>query len=330
MFKVNKLFIVFMVVTLLVIGSSSLVMGAEEETEKYAMVVFLRGSEFFNWAYGGMEDAAELLGDNIEVELRGPSDWDAMEEARAIEQLISRDIDGIIVTAGEADPLVPAINKAIEAGIPVVTFDSDAPRSKRLSFVGTNNYEAGKLAGEAIVDWLDGEGQVGISSYPGPDHLKEREDGFRDALEGSNVEVVEKVNDEGEIDVAETQITAMLQSNPDIDVIFCAHGNPGAGAAAAVKNLGMEDEVEIMGFDFGKPVVERIETGTIKATVGQNPYLMGYIGMQMLWNANRDTGVKSRMDSFGHVAPAIDTGVSILYEEDVDQYLDPPDFVKGD
>ncbi len=324
MLKSKKLVICFLV-ALMVFGGS-FVFAESHDTEHYAMVVFLKGSEFFNWAYGGMEDAAAQIG-NIEVEYRGPADWDAVAEARTIEQLIAKGVDGILVTAGAADPLVPAINKAIAAGIPVVTFDSDAPRSNRLSFVGTNNFEAGKRAGEAMVEWLNGKGQVGISTFPGPDHLVQRINGFKEGLQGSDVEIVATANDEGKVSVAESQITAMLQSNPEIDAIFCAHGNPGAGAAAAVKNLGMEDQVQIMGFDFGMPVIERIEKGTIKATVGQNPYLMGYIGLQMLWNANQETRLKS--EPFGHVPPGVDTGVRILDKNDIDVFLDPPAFVRG-
>ena len=107
--------------------------------ERYATVVFLSGSEFFNWAHAGMRDAAALLGPHVTVELQGPAEWDASLQARSIEQLIARQIDGIVVTAGEASALVPAIDKAIAAKIPVITFDSDSPASKRLAFVGTNN-----------------------------------------------------------------------------------------------------------------------------------------------------------------------------------------------
>ena len=72
------------------------------------MVVFLKGSEFFNWAYAGMLDAAKLFGPHVKCELQGPAEWDATMEARAIMQLISRQVDGIVVTAGEANTLQPA------------------------------------------------------------------------------------------------------------------------------------------------------------------------------------------------------------------------------
>ena len=295
---------------------------AEDQT--YAMVVFLKGSEFFNWAYGGMQDAAKLLGADIKTELRGPATWDASQEARAIEQLIAKGVKGIIVTAGDATTLNPAIDKAMARGIPVITFDSDAPDSKRLCFAGTNNYEAGKVAGKSMVEWLNGEGEVGISTFPGPNHLVERIRGFKDGLAGSKVKVVATCNDEGKVAAAESAITAMLQAHPEIDAVFAAHGNPGPGAVAAVKNVGKEGKIQIMGFDFGMPVVEGIDKGQIRGTVGQNPYLMGYVGMMMAWAANQ----KTRVDGM-HVPPSINTGVRILTKEDIGVYKSPPAFVSG-
>jgi ribose transport system substrate-binding protein len=295
---------------------------AEDQT--YAMVVFLKGSEFFNWAYGGMQDAAKLLGADIKTELRGPATWDASQEARAIEQLIAKGVKGIIVTAGDATTLNPAIDKAIARGIPVITFDSDAPDSQRLCFAGTNNYEAGKVAGKSMVEWLNGEGEVGISTFPGPNHLVERIRGFKDGLAGSKVKVVATCNDEGKVAAAESAITAMLQAHPEIDAVFAAHGNPGPGAVAAVKNVGKEGKIQIMGFDFGMPVVEGIDKGQIRGTVGQNPYLMGYMGMMMAWAANQ----KTRVDGM-HVPPSINTGVRILTKEDIGVYKSPPAFVSG-
>ena len=294
--------------------------------QRYATVVFLSGSEFFNWAHAGMRDAAKLLGADITVELQGPAEWDASLQARSIEQLIARDVDGIVVSAGEPNALVPAIDKAIAAGIPVITFDSDAPGSKRLAFVGTNNYNAGWTAGKAMAEWLGGKGEVGISTFPGPDHLKQRVDGFTAALRqfAPEVRIAATVNDEGDVARAESQITAMLQANPGITGIFCAHGNPGPGAAAAVRNLGRRGQVQILAFDFGTPVIELIESGEIKGTVGQNPYLMGYMGMLLAYAAKHPTDVAIGRPGFGLVPETIDTGVQILYREDVGRYKKVP------
>jgi len=175
-----------------------------------------------------------------------------------------------------------------------------------------------------MVEWLNGEGEVGISTFPGPNHLVERIRGFKDGLAGSKVKVVATCNDEGKVAAAESAITAMLQAHPEIDAVFAAHGNPGPGAVAAVKNVDKEGKIQIMGFDFGMPVVEGIDKGQIRGTVGQNPYLMGYVGMMMAWAANQ----KTRVDGV-HAPPSINTGVRILYKEDIGVYKSPPAFVSG-
>jgi ribose transport system substrate-binding protein len=300
--------------------------GDTKPIERYATVVFLSGSEFFNWAYAGMRDAAALLGPHVRVELQGPSEWDASLEARTVEQLIARHVDGMVVTAAEANALVPAVDKAIAAHIPVITFDSDSPTSRRLSFVGTNNYNAGWTAGKAMAEWLGGQGEIGISTFPGPDHLKRRVEGFTAALKqfAPGIRIAATVNDEGDVARAETQITAMLQANPGITGIFCAHGNPGPGAAAGVRNLRRGGKVQIMAFDFGSPVIELIESGEIKGTVGQNPYLMGYLGMMLAYAARHPTDVPAQHPGFGHVPETIDTGVTILYKDDIQRFKRVP------
>lgn len=314
------------VVLLLVIGSVIPAI-AQDDTETYGMVVFLKGSEFFNWAYAGMLDAAERLGPNVEVQLLGPAEWDASLEAREIEQLTARGVDGVIATAGDAETMNAAIDGAVAAGIPVVMFDSDAPGSDRLAFVGTNNYNAGCSAGEAVAEWHGDAARVGISTFPGPDHLARRVEGFEACLMAAapGAEIVQIVNDEGRVDGAETAITAMLQANPTINVIFAAHGNPGPGAAAAVRNLGLVGEIDIMGFDFGLPVLELIESGEIRATVGQNPYLMGYMSMMIAYAARNETDV-TMGTGFGPYPTLVDTGVQILGPDDIAPFMNPPTF----
>jgi ribose transport system substrate-binding protein len=295
--------------------------------ELYGMVVFLKGSEFFNWCYQGMVDAAARIGPHVKTELQGPAEWDASLEARAIEELTARGVAGILTTAGDAAPMVPSIDAAIEAGIPVVTFDSDAPDSQRLTFVGTQNYQAGYKAGEAMAEWLGGTGKIAASTFPGPDHLMRRLQGFKDALAANapDIQVIE-INDEGKVDVAETQLTAALQADPEITGIFGVHGNPGPGAAAAVRTTGRQGQVQIMAFDFGMPVIELIDKDEIRATVGQNPYLMGYLAMMTAYGAKVPTDMAYPHGMGPFTSAPIDTGVNILYKEDVQVYKSAPKF----
>ena len=306
-------------------GAAAAAPAAAEET--YGMVVFLKGSEFFNWCYQGMVDAAARIGPQIKTELQGPAEWDASLEARAIEELTAKGVSGILATAGDAAPMVPSIDAAIEAKIPVSTFDSDAPDSNRLTFVGTQNYQAGYKAGEAMAEWLGGKGKIAISTFPGPDHLARRVQGFKDALAANAPDIVTvEINDEGKVDVAETQLTAALQADPEITGIFGAHGNPGPGAAAAVRSTGRQGQVQIMAFDFGMPVIELIDKDEIKATVGQNPYLMGFTAMLLAYGAKQPTSMAFPHGLGPCVAAPVDTGVNILYKEDVQVYKQAPKF----
>lgn len=315
---------------IIAVASLSLLVSAnalanEKKNETYAMVVFLKGSEFFNWSYAGMQDAAKMLGDNIKVELQGPAEWDATMQARTITQLTARNVDGIVLTAGEANTLVPVINKAIQRKIPVITFDSDSPASERLTFVGTNNYQAGYTAGAEMAKWVKEGGAVGISTMKGPAHLAERVAGFKAALhKESPATKTYEVDDQGSIEGAAARITALLQANPDITAIFAAHGNPTTGAAQAVRDLNLVGKVSIMGFDFSESTVELIDKGSVKATVGQNPYLMGFQAMLQAYVAKHPTRLPAANPNFGWVPGTIDTGVRILYKDDLNSIRKVP------
>ena len=325
-----RFLILLATVLMLTVGLVAPTAAQDAPTETYGMVVFLKGSEFFNWAYAGMVDAAARLGPNVQVQLLGPAEWDASLEAREIDNLVARGVDGILATAGDAQAMNTSIDNAIAAGIPVVLFDSDAPDSQRLAFVGTNNYTAGCEAGKAVASWHGDDAVVGISTFPGPEHLAQRVQGFTDCLAAAapNATIAQTANDQGKVDTAESAITAMLQANPTINVIFAAHGNPGPGAAAAVRSLNLQGQVDILAFDFGSPVLELIQKGEIKATVGQNPYLMGYMGLMVAYGARHQTETSIAMGSdFGpYPAFGIDTGVGILGPDDIAPFLNPPKF----
>lgn len=309
-------------------AATSVAPTGEEAEELYGMVVFLKGSEFFNWSYKGMLDAAVRIGAHVKTELQGPAEWDASLEAAAIDELVAKGAKGILATAGDATAMNTSIDAAVDAGIPVILFDSDAPDSKRICFASTDQYAAGYAAGKAMAEW--GVKQVAISTFIGPDHLQRRVDGFQDALKefAPDAEVVQVVNDEGKVEVAEAQLTALLEADPEVDGIFAAHGNPGPGAAAAVRTTGLQGKVQIMGFDFGMPVIELIDKGEIKATVAQNPYLMGYTAMLLCYGAAVPTNVPSDNPAgIGHcVNSDIDTGVGILYKDGIELYKSPPTF----
>jgi ribose transport system substrate-binding protein len=301
------------------------------DKENYGMVVFLKGSEFFNWAYAGFQDAAKTMG--ATTELQGPADWDASAEARAVDQLVAKGVKGVAVTAGDANTLVAAIDAGMAKGVPILTFDSDSPKSKRLLFVGTNNYNAGYQAGLKVGEMLGDKARVGISLIPGLDSINHRVAGFTEGLKKTapGAKIVTQVNDEGDLQKAETVNTAMLQANPEINVIFCGHGNPATGAAAATRNVGRntgDNKVHVVAWAIDVPILQMVEAGEIGSTVAQNPYMMGVMSFHMLWAAAHKTQFDNMAHpGFGNVPTAdLDTGVRILLKGDpaIKSLMTPP------
>ncbi len=309
--------------------------GATTKTpELYSMVVFTKGAEYFNWTYAGALAAAETLGDHITVELQGPAEWDASLEARTVEQIIGKKPNAIMVAAADESTLVPAIDRAIDAGIPVIGFDSDAPDSKRLAYVGTNNFDFGAVGAQAMGELLGGKGEVAILTVPGMAALEERSQGFIDELARSypDIKVVTTINDEGDVTKSESATTAALQANPNLVGIFSTHGYGGPGAAAAVRTLNKQGSVVIIASDYGGPVIELLQSGEIAGTVIDDPYLLGYQAMMLAYAAAHPSDVPSKNPPFGHVPPLIFGGCSLLtgkmLEDPVilDIYTNPPQF----
>lgn len=306
--------------------------GAAKSEELYSMVVFTKGAEYFNWCYAGMKDAAASIGDHITVELQGPAEWDASLEARTVEQVTAKNPTGILVASADETTLNSAIGKALDAGIPVIGFDSDASESGRLSYVGTDNYDFGATAAKSMAEMLGGEGKVAICMVPGVIAQEERAEGFKNWLEENapGIEVVSELNDEGDVAKSETVCTALLQSNPNIKGIFSTHGYGAPGAAAAARTLNMLENVVIIGSDYSSAVIELLQSGDIEGTVVDDPYLIGYEAFMLAYAAAHPTEIPSANPPFGHVPPVIYGGSQLLTGEMLEdeavlaKYQNPP------
>ncbi len=295
-------------------GSSKNESSEKKKDELYSMVVFTKGAEYFNWCYSGMRDAAAILGDHVSVELQGPAEWDASLEARTVEQVIAKKPSGILIASADETTLNGSIGKAIDSGIPVIGFDSDAPESGRLSYVGTDNYDFGACAAKSMSEMIGGSGQVAICLVPGTVAQEERAAGFKDwiAENAPEIEIVTELNDEGDVAKSETVCAALLQSNPNIKGIFSTHGYGAPGAAAAARTLNKLEDIVIIGSDYSSAVIELLQSGDVEGTVVDDPYLIGYEAMMLAYAAAHPTEVPSANPPFGHVPPLIYGGSSLL------------------
>ncbi|MFC4099299.1 substrate-binding domain-containing protein [Paenibacillus xanthanilyticus] len=296
-----------------------------ERDEKYVMVNFLTGIDYWKNALKGFEDAAEALG--VSVEYRGSTRYDVHEEAMVLEQVIARKPAGIAVSAINSEALNAAIAKAAEAGIPVVMFDSDAPNSKALSFLGTDNYSAGATAARHIAELAGSEGKVGIITHPNQLNHQERTKGFDETLraEFPGLELVSIADGKGDQLESEKQALAMMRLHPDLAGIFVTEANGGVGAGNAVLKESKLGQVRIISFDTNKGTLDMVKSGTIAATLAQGTWNMGYWSLMQLFHAHheRSDGMPESRD-LGSVAfplPAyVDTGISVVTRANVDRY----------
>ena len=156
---------------------------AHQTTEKYFLVCANPKIPYWQEAGAGFLAAARELG--VQAEVVGPDVYDAQAEREELRRILAKKPAGVLVSAGNAELLTPDINAAVEGGTPVVTADADAPQSRRLFFVGTNNYEAGQMGGRLLAKLLNGKGSVVFFTIAGQENLKERLDGYRAVLDAA-------------------------------------------------------------------------------------------------------------------------------------------------
>lgn len=253
--------------------------------------------------FATMEDAAKAYAaahPGVEIIYgQGTSATDIEGQIALIESMVTKGVHGIALTP--VDPTVaPALDKAIAAGVKVVLMDNNIPDwNGRAALATTDNYNAGKLAGEYLKTVLKDGDTLGIlEGVPGVPSLDDRVNGMLEGLEGVNVKIVGKgatnCTEELGISVAED----LLTKHPELKAIFAACGPPAAGAAQAIKNAGIaNDKIVLAGFDFCCGEKEALEAGIEDATVAQFPAKMAELGVDALVKAIRGEKVESLIDS---------------------------------
>jgi ribose transport system substrate-binding protein len=272
----------------------------------------------------GMEEAAKKL--DVDATFYVPPTEDVPKQLETLETWIAMGVDGVSFAPSDPDAVIPVIKKAMDKGIFCISQDTDAPKSGRLCYIGTSNYEAGKIAGKKMAEILDGKGKVAIctGSVTAMNSL-ERMQGFRDALaDYAGVEIIEPVLVDNEdtakaVDLAETA----LLNNPDLSGFFGVYAFNGPSAAKAVKAAGKAGKVHIVAFDTTDEHLFMIRDGLIDAAIGQRQYFMGYLSVVLL----RDM-VQAGSDATMMLMPrtddgdvVIDTGVDVVTKQNLAEYV---------
>ncbi|KHF41588.1 sugar-binding protein [Halalkalibacter okhensis] len=246
-----------------------------------ALIVQELETPYLQELYAGAKDSAEENG--ITIEYMGTKQTNISDHMKLIEMAIASKVDGIL-TQGLSNEFEPVLTKALEKGIPVIIVDSDLEDNHLVTYVGTNNYDAGYEMGLAVVNESVGETKVVIitGSFI-PNNLNERVQGFLDATSfEERIEVVSiESSNLSKIQGAE-KTYQMLKKNPDISIFFGTSALDSLGIVEGIQKSNPTSDISIYAFDALEETVELIKNGEIHATLKQEPYEMGHLGVNLL------------------------------------------------
>lgn len=286
--------------------------GRGKRPDLYIEVSALGNLPYFYDHKMGMQKAGEIFG--VQTEYVGPAEFDMTAMVQALELAKARKPAGLVVVGFE-DSLVPVVNEAVDAGIPVVTVDADLPRSKRIAFVGTGNYNAGYQGGLKLAELVGGKGKVALMTKTGQSNLEERIRGYKEALAKSpGISVVDVLNTESDPIKAAQVASLVLQRHADLAGLACVEAAGGAGAATAVREANRAGQVKIVAMDRDNAVLKYIEQDVVQATVVQQTALMPIYAVAILYQLNHADVPITRDNAAARVpgVPNIDTGVIIV------------------
>jgi ribose transport system substrate-binding protein len=276
--KIRRLSLLLLV-AIAIAGLESCATPYHQPEERYVFIATNINLPYWQEAQAGLTDAAKQMG--VKAEFDGPEKLDPQEELADFKKAIDSKPSGILLSVSKPDIFQDSINSAIATGIPVIAVDADAPDSKRVLFIGTDNYRAGQESAKRMAQILNGKGQIVLIVLTGQQNLEERLRGVTDALKKfPDIKVVQTIDDTGDPRVANDSTSTLLHGKGKTDGIICLEASGGEGAAEAVHRLDMDGKVVIVAFDKDPETLDWIERGVITATVTQKPYVMGYYGLK--------------------------------------------------
>jgi len=266
---------------------------------------------FFEDCRIGAEEEAAALG--VTFEWVAPQTGDAAIQVKMIEDLISKQVNAIVISPNEPTSVVGVINDGLSKGILMMTFDSDSPDSDRVMYIGTDNKTAGKVQGDTLREALGGAGKVAIiTGGLGALNLNERIEGFRETV-GADIEVVEVVATDDDLSKGLGVSEALLRAHPDLNGIACVSATGGPTLGQVIQGPEFADrDIKIVAFDDLEETVRAIEDGVIYATMVQRPVQMGVLSIRMSYEMLTEGAVPE--------CALLDTGVTVVTKDNLDSY----------
>lgn len=259
--------------------------GARQQRLRFAFIPKALHIPVFHYARVAAEREAQRIG-GIDIIWRGPETTDELRQKEILEAFIAQRVDGIAISCLNGDLLADAIDRAVESGIPVVTWDSDAPKSKRQAFYGVNDFEAGKALGEGLARLIGGRGKVALITALGADNLQKRLDGARYALaQYPGIEIVEVFDIRDDAVRVSEVIATGTQRYPDLAGWLSVGGWP-----VFLRNaLDPVDttRTKVAAFDTIPPAPDLVRAGKVHLLIGQKYFGWGAESVRLLHRLHR-------------------------------------------
>ncbi len=296
-----------------------LLVGCEGKTgNRLSIAVIPKGTthEFWKSVHAGALKAAKEL--DVDIVWKGPqTENDRSGQIAEVENFVNRGVSAIVLAPLDDSALRKPVAAAVARKIPVVIFDSALKSDDFTSFVATDNFKGGRLAGEHLAKLLGGKGRVALLRYmEGSASTAEREAGFLEAAKQGGLEIVSDSQYAGATSdtaqkAAENLLTSLKTAEGGLkaDGLFCPNESSTFGMLRALQGAKLAGKVKFAGFDSSEKIVAALKAGELHGTVLQNPVRMGYLGVKTAVEHLRGVKVERR----------IDTGAALVSPENMDQ-----------
>jgi ribose transport system substrate-binding protein len=293
----------------------------EQETLTIAWIPKALNNPVFELGRQGALQKAQELSDSgpvrVEILYVGSVSSDAAEQVHVIEDVIARDVDAIAISCNDPVACIDPINKAVAAGIPVMTWDADSPKSQRFTYLGVDNYQAGQAAADLLVRAMDQQGEVAIlTGVPGAHNLEERVRGFLDGIRPyPDIRIVHTGVSNDDINLGVQVVEETMQARPDLEGWFFVGMWPlvaDRGSMPLWEDAALRGDVKTVAFDTLPVELELLRDGYLSGLVGQKYWGWGYDTVQIVYDhiINEKT-----------YPPFISSGMDIVTRNNVDAML---------
>ncbi len=298
---------------LLIAGICVLTAGCNRGSGRPRIAVVPKATSHLFWqtVHAGVVAAGRDL--NVEILWNSPSvETDFSRQIQIVDSMLVQRVDGLALSASDRTALNASLDRAAQLNIPVTVFDSGVDSQNYMTFIATNNYEAGQMGGRKLAELLGGKGKVAMVLHmPGSYSTMERERGFEAVIrkEFPGIDIVARQYGMSDRSKSMAAAENMLTAHPDLQGMFCSTEPSSTGTSLALKERNLAGKVKFVAFDSADNMIEDLRAGVIDAMVVQDPFKMGY------------EAVKTLVDKLHGSTPAkaMDLSARVVTKQDLDK-----------